>query len=115
MNPRLCCEFATAVRERGVAQFLEFIHRRKLGLKRLVQVSVRIRGDLELCKIKAESSHCCYDHHDRGEQPGAKTPYFFISRFTLGFHGKSTCSVWPFLNSTGFSRVVLLSIHAFSV
>src|SRR4030095_84987 len=115
MNPRLRRERVAAVRERGVAQFLEFVHRRKLGLERLLQVSLRVRGDPALCQIKAERSQRCYDHHDRGEQSGAKAPYLSVSRFTRGSHGKSTCSGWPSPNFTGFSRVVLLSIHAFSV
>src|SRR5439155_527957 len=36
-------------------------------------------------------------------------------RFLPGTHGKSTWNVSPFFNSTGFSRVVLLSIHALRV
>src|SRR5215510_4096149 len=115
MNPRLRCEFVAAVRERGVTQFLEFVYRGKLRLECLLQVSLRVRGDPALCKIKSESSQRCDDHHDRGKQSGAKASYLFVSRFTRGSHGKSTCSVWPSFKSTGFSRVVLLSIHAFSV
>src|SRR5882762_9712991 len=115
MNPRFPCECIAAVREGGVAQFLEFVHRRKLCLERFLQVSFCVRGDSALRKIEPERSQRCHNHHDGREQSGAKTPHLFVSRFIRGPHGNSTCSVWPSFNSTGFSRVVLLSIHAFSV
>ena len=67
MNPRLPCEGIAAVREGGVAQFLEFVHRRELGLERFLQVSFRVRGDPALCKIEPERSQRCHDHHDGGE------------------------------------------------
>src|SRR5262249_39251954 len=90
-------------------------HRRKLGLKGLFQIPLRVGCDFALCQVKAERSQGCDDHHDGGEQAGAKARHLFVSHFAVGTHGKSTCSVWPFFKSTGFSRVVLLSTHAFSV
>ena len=115
VNSRLVYERIAAIRERGVAQFVDFVHRRKLGPKCLLQVSLSVGGDSALCQIKPECSQRCNDHHDRGEQSGAKARDPFVSRCTRGAHGKSTCSVCPSFNSTGFWRVVLLSIHAFSV
>jgi hypothetical protein len=68
-----------------------------------------------LCQIKTETCQRCDDDHHGGKQSGAKARYAFVSRLLRGTHWKSTWSVSPFFNSTGFSRVVLLSIHAFSV
>ena len=93
VNPRFGYERVATLRERGVAQFLDFVHRRKLGLKCLLQVPLRIGCDSALCQIKPERSQCCYDHHDRGEQSRAKGSELLASRRTPGTHGKSTCSV----------------------
>jgi hypothetical protein len=49
MKPGLACECVAAIRERGVTQFLEFVHRGKLGLKALLQISLRIACDFALC------------------------------------------------------------------
>src|ERR1043166_2146329 len=91
------------------------MQRRKFSLKILLQISLRIGGDFALRQIKTKSGQRCHDDHHRGEQASSKARYTFVPRLDRGVHGKSTCSVWPLLNSTGFSRVVLLSIHAFSV
>src|SRR4029077_6859228 len=93
VNPWLGYERVAAVRERGVAQFLDFLHRSKLGLKCLLQASLRVGGDSALCQIKPERSQRCYDYHDRGEQSGAKASDLLASRRSPGAHGKSMCSV----------------------
>jgi hypothetical protein len=66
----------------AASQFLDFVHRRKLGPKCLLQVSLSVGGDFALCQIKPERSQRCNDHHDRGEQSGAKARDLFASRRT---------------------------------
>src|SRR5436305_12381279 len=114
MNPRFSCQCIAPVRKGSVAQFLEFVNRRQLGLERLLQIAFRVRSDPALGKIKSERRQRCHDDHDGGKQSGAKAPYLIVSRFIWDSHGSSTCSVWPSRSSTGFSRVVLLSTHALS-
>src|SRR5438552_3233687 len=92
-----------------------FVQRRKFTLKNRLHISLCIGRDLALCQIKTESGQRCYDEHHGGKQSGAKARYAFVSRWNSRAHGKSTWSVWPLFNSTGFSRVVLLSIHALRV
>ena len=115
MNPGLGRKRVAAIGQRSVAKFLEAVHRRKFGLKTLLQIAFCVGGHLLLCQIKAETSQRCYDDHHGGKQLSAKARDAFVSRLLRGTHGKSTWSVWPLFNSTGFSRVVLLSIHALSV
>src|SRR5205814_9341987 len=91
------------------------MQRGKLRLEILLQISFRVRCDFALCEVETKSSQRCDDDHYGGEQPGSKACYTFVSGLTRRSHGKSTCSVWPFVSSTGFSRVVLLSIQALSV
>src|SRR5213594_3702555 len=112
MNPRPGRERVAAIRQRSVAEFLEFVQRRKFGPENLLQVSLCIGRHLALCQIKTETGQRRYDNHHGGKQSSAKARYAFVSRLLRGTHGKSTWNVSPFFNSTGLSRVVLLSIHA---
>ncbi len=115
MDPRLGGERIAAIGQRCVTQFLELVQRGKFSLKSLLQISFGIGRDLALREIETERRQGCDNDHHRGEQPSAKARYLFVSRLVRGAHGKSTRSVCPFFKSTGFSRVVLLSIHALTV
>ena len=51
--------------------------------------------------------------HHHGEQQTRPVMADALAGCHRPAHGKSTCVVAPFFSSTGFSRVVLLLIHAF--
>src|SRR5205823_14063411 len=93
VDPRFRNECDAAVGECSVAQFLDFMRRRKFRLKSLLQVSLRVGGDSALCQIESERRRRCYYYHDRREQSGAKARDLLASRRNRGAHGKSTCSV----------------------
>ena len=44
----------SAKKDIGVTEFLDFVHRRKFGLKNLLQISLRVGRDFALCEIKTE-------------------------------------------------------------
>src|SRR5262245_53018288 len=115
MDPWLGRKHLAAFRQSCMAKFFELVQRRNFGLEILLQISFRVGRDFALCQIEAKGSQRCHDNHYRGEQPRSKACYTFVSSLDRRSHGKSTCSVSPSFNSTGFSSVVLLSIQAFSV
>src|SRR5207247_11384333 len=73
------------------------------------------RGNVALSKVKHKSHYCGDNQHYGDQQFGPETCHPAFVRPARGDHGKSMCKVSPFFSSTGPSRVVLLSIHAFSM
>ena len=115
MDPWLRRKHVAALRQGRVTQLFELVQRGYLRLEILLQILFGVGRDLPLRQVKTESGQRYYDDHYRGEQTSSKACYAFVSRLNCRPHGKSTRSVWPFFNSTAFSRVVLLSIQALSV
>src|SRR5712691_9874703 len=115
MDARFRRERAATFDQRGAPQLLQFVQRRKFGLKILLQRALGICRDIALGKIKTQGRYARNDqHHRRGEpRPETRWPAFFFT--PRPDHGKSRCTVAPLFSSTGFSSVVLLSIHALSV
>src|SRR6266478_2911922 len=86
MNRAVGRERVAAIRQRRVAEFLEFVQRRKFSLKNLLQVSLCICRHLALCQIKTETGQRRYDDHHGGKHSSAKAHYAFVSRFLRGTH-----------------------------
>src|SRR5439155_20203600 len=108
-------ERVATIGQSRLTQPLELLRRREFRLKDRIQISLCTGRHLAQCQIKPETAQRFDDDHNGDNQSSAKARYAFVSRLLRGTHGKSTWNVSPFFNSTGFSRVVLLSIHAFSV
>src|SRR5438046_8258476 len=87
---------------------------RKLGLKILLQIACGSRCRIALCEIQCKDCDRRNHQHHRSRQLPAETCNTALVYVAQGDHGKSTCTVAPLFNSTDCSRVVLLSIHAFS-
>ena len=98
-----------------MAQLLDFVQPRKLGLKILPRIALCARRDGTLSQIKSENRQRGNHQHHRGQQFRPETHHAAFACLDRRIHGKSTCSVAPLFRSTLFSRVVLLSIHALSV
>src|SRR5947208_475114 len=107
MDTRFRRELAATFGQRGAPQFLQFVERRKLSLKILLQGALGICRDIALGKIKTQGHYRRNDqHHRRGKlrpEP-CYSPFFSAARPD---HGKSRCTVEPLFSSTGFSSVVL--------
>ena len=115
MDARVRCQGAAAFGQRGSPQVLQFVQRRELGLEILLQRALGVRGAIALGNIEPERRDRGNHHHHRRRKSSPKSRDSVSTAFACFDHGKSTRIVSPLFSSTGFSSVVLLSVHALSV
>src|SRR5262249_36537704 len=114
MNAWIGRERPTTFRDCGMAQCQELIQGGNFRPEILSQSSCGIPLNVALSEVKSQSRYRSdHKHHGRGKLCPKSGDLVFVGAASHN-HGKSTCAVAPFFNSTGCSRVVLLSIQALS-